>query len=373
MSTTKAGPLQNRIAALDILRGFALLGVLTVNMGDFSSGAYFPDYTFPDWGPANQLAYLAVHFLAEYKFYLLFSFLFGLGFAVQMGRMEGRGGDFVPFYLRRLAILMLIGLLHAFLLWRGDILRLYALLGLVLLLVRGVQSWKLYAGALALMGLSLLIFASAGSETDWPSSWRIYLDYSYWQLVEYRATTPIETLWLGIQLPSVLAMFFLGLSLGRSGVMEKPEVYQPFLRRWLAPALILGLIGNGVYVLALVSEAYPLAALAVHIGAPALSFAYASLILLNAHRLSFLAPVGQMALTNYLSHSLICTTLFYGYGLGLYNQVDPLGRWALIAAIYGGQILLSNFWMARFRFGPMEWLWRSLTYGRAQPWRRGAA
>ena len=108
---------------------------------------------------------------------------------------------------------------------------------------------------------------------------------------------------------------------------------------------------------------------AIHIGAPLLSFVYAAWVLLCADRLTFFAPIGQMALTNYLAQSLIATTLFYGYGFGLYDQVLPSLMLVLVLLIFAGQMVFSRFWLAQFRFGPMEWLWRSLTYGQWQPLR----
>jgi uncharacterized protein len=108
----------------------------------------------------------------------------------------------------------------------------------------------------------------------------------------------------------------------------------------------------------------------LHIGAPALSFVYLSGVLLHAEKLQALAAVGQMALTNYLLHSVVCTTLFYGYGFGLYDRLAPTVTLLLCGVIYGAQVVLSRLWMQEFRYGPMEWVWRTLTLGQAQPWRR---
>lgn len=375
MSTPAFKPTQERLDILDILRGFALFGVLMVNLVDFSSDAFDPSYVKPDWNSLNLLADWGTKLLFEAKFYLLFGFLFGVGFAIQMKRAEAKGSHFTAFYLRRLAILLVIGLLHATLLWRGDILRLYAVFGVVLLAVRHLSIRTLLGGALVCYLLSFVMVGAlpgleeADAPLAVPSAVR-YLESSYWQLVEHRATDPIETLWLIIQVPTVLAVFLVGLALGRSHILENLADYHALLRRWIGPALLVGLAGNLAYVWGWEAKSYWLSSLGIHLGAPALSLAYASAVILGAQSLRWLAPVGQMALTNYISHSLICTSLFYGYGLGLYNQVSPLERIGLAVVIFSGQILLSHAWMHYFRFGPLEWVWRSLTYGERQAWWR---
>lgn len=373
MNTQPIQPKQDRIVALDVLRGFALLGVLMVNMLDFSSSALIPGYTRPDWNFLNQIADAAIYFLAVTKFYLLFSFLFGVGFAVQMSRMSQSGRSFVPFYLRRLGVLFVIGALHAVFLWRGDILMVYALLGGVLLLVRRAPDRVLIGAALVILVGSLIgagVLLDSRSTMSHLESVPIYRTGSYWEVVTLRLNAPIDEADTFAQVPTVMVMFLLGLVIGRRGTLESSDEYAPFLRRWMWPALAVGLIFNALFVMGWYTKDSWLTSLGTHVGAPALSFFYASVVLLNAPRLRFLAPVGQMALTNYLTQSLVCTTLFYGYGGGLYDQITPVGHITLVVVIYGVQLFLSRWWMQRLRFGPMEWLWRSLTYGRAQPLKR---
>lgn len=372
---TTLQPIQNRIIVLDVLRGFALFGVLLVNMLDFSGSALRAGTLGERGGEIDQLLDLAITFFAVTKFYLLFSFLFGVGFAVQMRRVEGGGRSFVGMYLRRLLVLLVIGMAHAILLWDGDILRLYAVAGILLLLVRKLDTrWLVgIAAAIALAGLIYVGTApelSRVSEMMTMNNAALFAHGSYTELVAYRATQAVV---LDIQIPMVLVMFLLGLVIGREGILDQPERYQPFLRRWWKWALLIGLVGNALLILGWIDGSMGFVSIGVHIGAPALSFVYASAVLLNAEKLKGLAPVGQMALSNYLTHSLICTTLFYGYGFGLYDQLSPTLTFALVLVIFGAQIVVSAWWMRRFRFGLVEWLWRSLTYGKAQPLLRAAS
>jgi uncharacterized protein len=373
MKTVQAQPVQERIIALDILRGFALLGVLLVNMLDFSGSALRLNTLGARGNTLDQIVDVAIAFFAITKFYLLFSFLFGVGFAVQMRRLETTERSPVAFTLRRMGVLLMIGLAHAILIWDGDILRLYAAAGALLLLVRRLPDRALIALALIVALAGLIYFStvdlSDASDLMDTESVQLYLSGTYPDLVRHRVAQPII---LDLQIPMVLAMFLIGLVVGRGGWLDRPDRYAPLLRRWWKWALPVGLIGNAVMLAGYESNSAWAISLGVHIGAPALSLVYASAVLLNADKLRGLAPVGQMALTNYLSQSLIGTTLFYSYGFGLYDRLAPTVTLVLVAAIFGAQVVVSAWWMGRFRFGLMEWLWRTLTYGRFQPIKRAA-
>lgn len=373
MSPDQIHPKRDRILALDVLRGFALLGVLTVNMIDFSSSAFMPDYVHPGWDTVNQIAEIGIYLLAVSKFYLLFSFLFGVGFAVQMQRMAASGRSFVPLYARRLIVLLLIGSVHYVLIWRGDILTLYAVAGFLLLIVRRFSTRVLLITAATLMIFSFFLTVVLFDASDYSAylhATDIYRDGSYAEVVELRLSGTEDAAWIFGQVPTVVAMFLLGLVVGRSGILNNPDTYRPVLRRWRWLAGGVGLVFNGVLVIGLLIGDPWLWSMGIHIGAPVLAFFYASIILLNADRLSALAPVGQMALTNYLTHSIVATLIFYEYGLGLYDQITPLMQLGLVAVIYGTQIVISNWWLRRFRFGPLEWVWRCLTYWQLEPLRR---
>lgn len=365
-------PVRERIVVLDVLRGFALFGVLLVNMLDFSSSALRTDTLGIRGSELDQFVDVAIAFFAITKFYLLFSFLFGVGFAVQMRRMHTTNRPFVGFYLRRLLFLFLIGLAHAVLIWDGDILRLYAAAGVLLLVVRNWTDVALLrlAGGIALLGLgvfSLVPYEAATTMTS-PEQVRLFSEGSYFELVAYRLGQQVVV--LDIQIPMVLVMFLVGLVVGRAGLLDQPQRYQPLLRQAWKWALPLGLVGNALFLAGFEAKSMWLISVGIHIGAPLLSFVYAAWVLLYADKLRFFAPVGQMALTNYLAQSLIATTLFYGYGFGLYDRVLPVVMLLLVVAIFAAQTMFSRYWLSRYRFGPMEWLWRSLTYGQWKPWRQ---
>lgn len=379
-----------RIQILDILRGFAVFGILAVNIVGFAGPVFWPGYIPPAAQPwYDTLAARLVQFFAEAKFYTIFSFLFGLGFSVQLGRAAAKGKDICSFYPRRLGILFAIGILHAILLWTGDILRLYALLGCALLAFRNRSNQALLAWAGLLMGLSfalLVVFnGQTGSETsgipgfDFPAMARAaygspsYLDVILFQVFASLVTLVFMALTQG---PSVMALFLLGLLAGRLQVFEQLSLHRRLAWQVLWGGALIGLAANSALVFAHVSWQK---SLGLTLGAPALAAAYiAGLALLSlrprgARLLAPLAQVGRMALSNYVLQSLVCSLLFYGFGLGWYEQVGPAGLLGLTFLIYLLQIPLSALWLSRFQFGPLEWLWRSLTYRRRQALAKPAA
>jgi uncharacterized protein len=374
-----------RIQSIDILRGFAVFGILSVNMAAFRSPAFIPGYVGPPGTPLDQSVAFLVKFLAEGKFYSLFSFLFGIGFYVQMSRAEAKGRSMLSFYPRRLLVLLLFGVLHGLLLWDGEILRLYAVVGFVLLLFRNrplrsllVTSAVFFLISAVLLALPFDSWAISYSGIDLVAQARAtYTSHRYSVVLAHRAWQfPDSVLYLFYeQGASVLALFLLGLWAGRQRIFENLEAHRALLRRVFWIGLVLGLAGNLVFA---ATRNVLLSSVGATVGAPALSFCYASGLLLLAHtarwraRLAPLANVGRMALSNYILQSLVCTTLFYGYGFGLYEKVGVFGGLLLTCAVYLIQIPLSAWWLRRFNFGPLEWLWRLATYGQWQSLRRPA-
>lgn len=368
-----------RIVILDLLRGFAIFGILAVNMAGFATPAFLPGYVSSTAIPwYDELAATLVLLLAEGKFYTIFAFLFGLGFSVQLARATAKGTDFRAFYTRRLGFLLVFGLLHA-LIWTGDILRLYALLGFALLFCRGWSNRALLIGAAVMYGLSFALLVAiggpgGGSEPipglDLVAMARAaHGSNSPLAFIQFQALLlPFSFLALAVvQGLSVMGLFLLGLLVGRLGLAERLAELRAELRRMLLIGLAFGLLLAGL----LVSANPWLSSLGFALGAPTLAVAYISgLTLLSLHKsgaalLAPLATVGRMALSNYVLHSIICVLLFNGFGLGWYEQIGAAGLLGLTVAIYALQIPLSGWWLARFRFGPLEWAWRRLTYGQA--------
>jgi uncharacterized protein len=358
----------------------------------------------------DRAVYLLIRVLGEGKFYSLFSFLFGLGLALQTERLEARGAAFFGLYLRRLIVLFVIGIAHAYLLWAGDILHMYALLGFLLVLFRRCAPKTLLIWVAVFLLLPLLVNgvitgmielsrfdpqAAAEVERGFAAQQQLMERLHESSLIAYGGGVFVDMLLQRIEDvrflhfgflfflgPHVFAMFLLGLYAGRRRILHGDDEHRPLLRRLLIGGFCIGVPFSAAYVIA-GSYSNPmrpswigLAALAVYVvGIPALSFAYASAIVLLIRserwrrRFRPLAAVGRTALSNYLLQSLICTTLFYGYGLGLYAKIGPAVGILIVVAIYSIQVPLSNWYVKRFRFGPAEWLWRTLTYGKLQPMR----
>ena len=386
---------QERIEAIDILRGVAILGILIVNMQLFS---------LPEGSAGGGPAQLLIYFFALEKFKALFSFLFGLGLAVQMMRADARGAQLLPLYARRLGVLFLIGIAHFLLVWDGDILHDYALLAVVLLLFRRASPKTLLVGAGALLAIPILLYSLTTYSAithrvsaplmSWISyetepqdqatsdaNGRIYSSGTYGQQIRLRASELPGDLTPDTDDAYVLALFLLGLYAGRRRILHDVPAHLPLIRRVQRWGLAIGIAGNVVFAVAgsfdpsPTSVAENVGRLCLVVAAPALMLFYAATIVLLTQRevwrrrLAPLAAVGRTALSNYLLQSLICTTIFYSYGLALFGKVGPSLGLLLTVTIFSIQIPMSVWWLKRFQFGPVEWLWRSLTYWQRQPMR----
>lgn len=368
-----------RQAGLDALRGLALLGVLLVNTLAFS-GPLQELGPLAWWTrPADRAVEAALLLAAEGAFYTLFSLLFGYGFGLQLVRAEARGEAAVPRYRRRLGWLLAIGAAHLLLVWRGDILVAYALVGLLLPALRALPPGRLLRRSVALLGLSALLWAGLGAllaAAPAPSAdVALYAEGSYGRLLRLRvADAGAQLLALPFLAPGLLGLFGLGLAAARLELARAPERHRALLRRVVTVALPVGLAGKALYAALLLSGLGLAGQVGVSQGlaGPALGLAYGAWWLPRLARRPppALAALGRMALTNYLAQSVVMTLLFFGYGLGLYGRLGPAASVPLALGLYALQLALSSWWLRRWRYGPMEWLWRSLTYGRPQPMRR---
>lgn len=394
--TAERAPATGRIADLDALRGFALLGILMVNIGAFASAYYGSGLADPafDSGP-DRFTLALVRTVFETKFYLLFSFLFGYSFSLQMASAQRAGSAFVPSYLRRSAGLALLGIGHALLLFHGDILLTYALLGLLLLALRGLAPKTALHLATALVLLTALCWALAGlaladADPVVPSPWmhdeiaRATAAYrhSIGATIAQHALELQTNMWfvLGlIQAPCALAMFLLGLAAAKDNSFTRLTGRNKPLWRVLAVGGPIGLAGALCYNALNTAPAQAgnsLLGLAVGIlSAPALTGAYvAALLLLLRHPRgavlgAWLAPAGRMALTNYLLQSLVCAIVFTAWGWALIGVLAPPQVALLALLIYLVQLGLSRWWMRSHAYGPVEWLLRALTHWHRPPWR----
>jgi len=395
-----AGPVldDERLVIVDALRGFALFGVLAANMRAFNLPLMLYDASekvFPSWPDVWVQALLDV--LISGKAYTLFAFLFGLGFAIQMTRSQARSQSFPWFYLRRLGALALFGFVHGFVIWDGDILLPYACTGFLLFWFRKAAPKTVLAWGACLWMLSFVLaigrwmakqfhinalswLASTGAPPDLTKVQQVVATYAHANLGGLiRENGLMWRQWISFVPFTVilsLPLFLMGLYVWRKGWVQTLLERKTALRRICAWTLSLGLTTQMVCVVAhhLVSSDQPqtilnlILRLANLVSMPLASCGYATgLALLFQHprwraRVLWLAPVGRMALTNYLTQSIFFVTFYSGIVTGLYGRVGP--AWNMLAAVlfYLAQLLFSHWWFRRFRFGPVEWLWRGLTY-----------
>jgi len=410
---TNFSPVQQneRVVLLDALRGFALFGILMVNMPVmFEPISSLLMGVKPDMPPRHIIAESFIKFFFEGKFYVIFSFLFGYGFWLFLQKSAQNGTGIVPLYRRRLFFLLLFGLAHIALLWAGDILVFYALFGFILILFRKTSNRKVikWAVGIALIptllnGMMTLMFGimkgipEAREAIEISMQQRLdtinqllenatsaynsgsFADMVSMRFAEYGALLP------GILFfyPVVLSMFLVGVWAARIRIIAEYDLHLPFFRKTLWWGLGIGLVANILFVVAYrkanmaAQDAWALLYATMHtMGGIALGAFYVSLfVLLYANGkangvVKFLAPVGRMALTNYLMQSLISAILFMGWGFGLFGKIEIWQGIVITIVVFSAQIPLSKWWLGRFRFGPMEWLWRTLTYGKIQPMRK---
>ncbi|GAB3338724.1 DUF418 domain-containing protein [Marivirga atlantica] len=390
---------------LDVLRGFALIGVLFANM-PYHSGFWMLSPEAQENMPAAEAGHMLMwilHFLSDGKFYSIFSLLFGIGFALQLQRSIDRNEPFAGRFSRRLLILFLFGLLHAVFFFVGDILTVYALLGFVLLLFTKVSDKGLLRWAIILLLIPFIQYAFM---------WYGQQNASAAELAGAPGAPPFEQLILAYQSGSlkdilmfnagglvfgrypdliftgrffrVFAMFLLGFYVARKQFFTNIAAHRPLFKKVMIWGAVIGIPCNLVLAQLMTTDVYYtfgklgiIQPLVYAYGVPALGLFYACgiALLYQNHSfknvLSIFAPFGRMALTNYLMQSVICCLIYNSYGLGLFATDGPLAFTAVGLGILVFQIVFSHLWLSKFQYGPMEWLWRSLTYKRWQPISKG--
>jgi uncharacterized protein len=376
-------PSPGRDPRIDALRGFALLGILLVNIQSFLSGA--PNaigFLLPDAGTADRAAYFLTATLVLGKFMPLFGMLFGAGFALLFDKLQASFEEPRRLYRRRLLFLAVFGLLHALLLYFGDITLAYAIAGFVLLrhadsetpkVARATAGWWIFAVAWLLLSIlpsgagpedatSLVEMVERNLEASlsqgFAAQWALRLQMGLWQ---------IQANFLG--LPSIIALMMTGALAQRAGWLRNPEAiaWRRAARLGLAVGLPAALV-HGTWAVTHAgldqSLAVPALVLVVQSISLALSFFYAAAFLRRAPDavVAWLAPAGRMPLTNYLLQSVAMAVLLPGWGLGL-GAVLGYAQLALLAlVVFGVQVLASRWWLARRAQGPLEALWRAWTY-----------
>lgn len=389
-----------RISELDIIRGFALFGVLWMNLYGNA------DFIIP----ADKIVRLApygvetaVEFSSSWltvgKAQALFSMLFGFGFALFLDRAEGAGTDGHRLYVRRLGFLLVLGMLHVLLLWAGDILHAYALVGFALMLTRRWPGWLLLAigvpcatlNSVVTVGIVDLLYPGQ------PHNWSVVSEagvariFAALQAADYPGYivelgrilrefygTPLSASFLA----QIFGRFLLGQWLYRQGWLQNASRYASQFRRWaailLGTGLSMALLGPTLSVLKtkLVAPWTYLVQIDGRSSQIVLALGYAAGIVVLCQspvwqrRFAGLAAVGKLALTNYLVQSVFYFFVLYGFGFNLLRYAGPTFCLVSALAFFAFQIVFSRWWLVRYQFGPVEWVWRNFTYGVRQPLRR---
>jgi uncharacterized protein len=386
-----------RSPRIDALRGLAVFGILLINAWGFVYGYALHHYPALDgpMGAADQWVVFLVSAFAEQKFYPIFAFLFGAGFALQTGRCQAEGPALAAIratYLRRVRWLLVCGILHGVLLWFGDILTAYAILGFWLVQYAGRRLSALLPALWVLITANVLIFLYYGVLVAAAAT--LPLDQCVSEIVEGERMHALYTLggWVEVGrarlseygdnllgfvvfLPRLALLFLLGVFATRMGCLIRPERHRALWRKVAWVTLVAALPLNlwaGLVAVARVADPFtapPGAGLAnalLELAGPVMGAGYVALFMLAGPRFcAWLVPVGRMALTNYLMQSALLMLTLQGVGLGLGADISHTGLMLLAAAIMAGQLAWSHWWMARHAMGPVEALWRRYTHSAA--------
>lgn len=391
-----------RIAAIDVLRGFAVLGILAMNVQSYSmiTAAYLNPVANDKLAGSGVWVWFVGHVFFDMKFMSIFSTLFGAGMALMSERAAARGVVTTGVHYRRQFWLLVLGLAHAHLIWYGDILVPYALCGFLLYSLRNLRPSRLLVGGFAMTAVTPVLFLLiAATIPNMPADGRAALAAG-WTPPAAEVEVEIATYqsgWL-TQLPArsvaaleletfVFLMVFLwrsgglmlvGMGLYKLGVLSSrssPAFYRRMASLGFAlglPVVLLGVLYNTRHDFAFEHSMFQ-GQMFNYVGSIGVFLGYVGLVMLAVRNgwlpalQRRLQAAGRMAFTNYISQSVICTLIFYGHGFGLYEQVSRLGQAGIVVAIWALQLAWSPWWLERYRFGPLEWLWRSLTYMRFQP------
>lgn len=399
-------PAPARIESIDVLRGFALLGILVVNVQSFAmiEAAYFTPTAYGDLSGVNFWVWALTHVLADQKMMSIFAMLFGAGIVLMASSRERTGRSPGAAHYRRMAVLLVFGMVHAYCLWYGDILVSYALCGMAAYLLRRAPPKVLVPLGVVLLAIpSVVLLLGAASLPYWPADAVAEFNADavpppavvteelatyrggWLRQMSHRAPTSLffqTVIFAAWGFWRVLGLMCLGMALLRLGVFSAARPTRFYV--------LLALTGFAVGVPVAAWGAYlnfaedwrPTYAYFVgtqfnYWASVATALGWVSLVMLvckagprAAALTGPLSAVGRLALTNYLLQTLVCTTIFYGHGLGLFGRVQRIGQLGIVAGVWALQLALSPLYLKHFRIGPAEWLWRCLTDLKVLPLRR---
>ncbi|MGE1164782.1 DUF418 domain-containing protein [Peribacillus simplex] len=381
-----------RIVSIDILRGLAILGIFLVNMPSFHSPLLYIDGA-ERWSEGwDGILYRFSDVAAQASFYPLFAFLFGFGAVLLAIKSEEKGISFPLLFTKRLGFLLVLGCIHAFFIWHGDILINYAVFGFAFLFFYKMKGRNLillgsvcYVLPFAIFGSLFLImgiFDREGMEMTTDSammkqSLEVYQSGTFTEIMTQRAldwymvNNPFNAIILFL---SIFPFFLIGAGVAKQGFLQNINQYKRQLKAILIVSLLLGL---SIKILPYVTV-YHFGTIFVqdYFGGPLLTIFYITAIALLAEQAGDsrlfrpLSYIGRMSMSNYLFQSIVCTAIFYSYGLGLYGSVSYTTGFVFLLALFCLQMLLSLLWMSLYKYGPVEYLWRIVTYGKKPVMRR---
>ena len=391
-----------RKVSIDVLRGFAVLGILIMNIQSFSmiGAAYINPAAFGEFTGVDRIIWMLSHIFADSKFLTIFSILFGAGILLITQRAEAKGQKPAGLHYRRNFWLLIIGLVHAYIFWYGDILTAYAVCGFVVYFARNFTPRRLLISGLIIISIGSGLYLLSGlSIPYWPDvsyqetlkSWQPAAEEisreiaaysgSWLAQMEYRvpSAASMQTfLFFYMIFWRVAGLMLIGMALYKWKVLQAELPDSTYKKLLLAgfgaglPLVIYGLIQNAAAGWSLDYSMF-MGSQFNYWGSMFVSLGYISLIMLIVKSgilkklSSALQAVGRMALTNYLLHTLVCTFIFYGHGFGFFGRTGRVMQLIIVIVIWIFQLYISPLWLRHFRFGPVEWLWRSLTYLKLQP------
>jgi uncharacterized protein len=394
MSLSSPTSTENRIHSLDILRGFAILGILLMNIQSFAmiDSAYINPLAFKYFTGYNKIIWMATHIFADQKFINIFSILFGAGVILFSANSGKKGNNTTKLYYRRIGFLLLFGLLHAYLFWHYDILVTYTLCGFWVFLLRKKSPNTLMIIGSILFIIPLLFYLATGFSIDYMNKEDLKKIMETWLPDPNALNNYISTYrgsWINqmkLRVPhafmfhtsfllvfmgwKVSGLMLIGMALFKNGVLSNQKS-KNFYKTLAVIGLLTGMTLTTVGIVKNFQHNWAMefsmffGYLFNYVGSLFTSLGYISIIVLLSNKkfMAFLfQKTGRMAFTNYLFQTFICTTIFYGHGFGLFGKVDRLEQLLFVLSIWVLLIAFSNLWLKHFKYGPFEWLWRMLTY-----------
>ncbi|MBC6975285.1 DUF418 domain-containing protein [Bacillus sp. Xin] len=375
--------MKQRVEAIDAVRGFALFGILLVNITLIQFGMFSgeqPTYVF---GKIDEGANWFIEFFGTHNFISLFSFLFGLSIILLQKSILAKEKRFFPVYIRRIIILLILGYIHGIFIWSGDILFAYGIVGIFLMMFINRKPKTLLIWAFILLAFTMFIsypFESNANVEDFSSyigkEQTVHKTGSYTDHIKFRLyENPFEDIGItgfsgGFLLTFLMIilmapLFLLGIYVGKKGWLFEIDKHVSSLKKlWL----ISGIFSFTVKILALLTQQPILIMLKDSVSPLGMALFYGSSIILLFHYkkalrlLEYVANMGKMSVSNYLAQTIIATTIFYAYGFGLYGKIGYFFGAVLTIGIYSVQLYASTYWLQRYRIGPVEYVWRLGTY-----------